>query len=253
MSTFPLETVSEKQLQLLCQVLWSWTLCDDCRGGHSCGTESCPTQRLRRLGRYFSHYRTLTSSYESGHGLSENAAISSHEDLFDIIRLLKMHPDLSRTDSADLVFSNRLNRRPPPVADQECALNLAVKVMTMVNCSAQYQSPSMLEYGAYQVPWRGEVAFTQFILDAFPMTDHPSLNDDESKSLPGMTAALQAKKLKKRIGLKFQPTDDLRRHLKLDRKKNLVYIYHHTAFLKEHLRLTKDEKQTLSVADSLRL
>ena len=48
------------------------------------------------------------------------------------------------------------------------------------------------------------------------MTDHPSLNDDGLKGFMDLKAALMAKKLKKRVGVKLQPTDDLRRHLRLD-------------------------------------
>jgi hypothetical protein len=123
----------------------------------------------------------------------------------------------------------------------------------MVNCSAQLQSSGLLEHGAYQVPWRDDVAFSQFIFDVFPMTDHPSLNDDDLKSSMDVKPSLMAKKLTKGLGLKFHPTDDLRRHLRLDRKNNVLEIYHHTAFLKEHLRLTKDKSHSITIAESLRL
>jgi hypothetical protein len=68
-----------------------------------------------------------------------------------------------------------------------------------------------------------------------------------------MRSALTAKKLKKRAGLSFRPTNDLRSHLKLDRRKGVVEIYHYTAFLKEHLRITKGEKGDLTISDSLKL
>ncbi len=85
------------------------------------------------------------------------------------------------------------------------------------------------------------------------MTDHPSFNEDQDSFSVDIKRTLMAKKMKKRIGIKFQRTDDLRRHLKLDRKQNVLEIYHHTAFLKEHLRLTKDKPHNLSTSDSLRL
>ena len=80
-----------------------------------------------------------------------------------------------------------------------------------------------------------------------------SLNGDDPRSSDDIKAALMAKKLKKRAGLSFRPTDDLRDHLQLDRKTGSVEIYHHTAFLKEHLRLTKESPKGMSVSDSLRL
>ena len=154
---------------------------------------------------------------------------------------------------ASEIFKDDAGRSLPLSTDRERAINLAVKVMAMVNCSAQRQSSGLLEHGFSQAPWRSDVTFSQFMVDVFPMTDHPSLNDDGLKDSMNLRAALMAKKLKKRIGLKFQPTDDLRRHLKLDRKNRVVDIYHHTAFLKEHLRLTKDKPPNMSVSESIRL
>lgn len=251
-SLLPLEKVTDKQLQTLGEILWSWALCEECKSGRSC-TEACPSQRLKRLGRFFERYKDLTASYEADAAPGECAALSTHEDLFAIIKRLKLEPDITRADFAAKVFKPDTRRRLPSSADRERAINLAVKVMAMVNCSAQRQSSGLLEHGLSHTPWRSDLTFSQFIVDIFPMTDHPSLNDDDLKGSMDLKAALMAKKLKKRIGLKLQPTDDLRRHLKLDRKTKVVEIYHHTAFLKEHLRLTKDRAPNMSVSESIRL
>jgi hypothetical protein len=109
-------------------------------------------------------------------------------------------------------------RGPPSQANRDRSINLAVRVMVMVNCSAHHQSSGLLEQGPYQVPWRSDVSFSQFIADIFPVTDHPSLNDDGTGSSFGTKTALTARKLKKRAGLKFRPTNDLRRHLMLDQR-----------------------------------
>ena len=252
-SLLPLEKVTEKQLQTLGVILWSWTLCRGCLTGGCCTTESCPSQRLKRLGRFFEHYKALTVSYEVDITPGDRPALGTHEDLFDIIKQLKLEPDIARAEFVDKAFKDDTCQRLPSLADRERAINLAVKVMTMVNCSAQRQSSGLLEYGLSQTPWRSDITFAQFIADIFPMTDHPSLNDDDLKRSMDVKAALMAKKLKKRVGLKLKPTDDLRRHLKLDRKSRVIEIYHHTAFLKEHLRLTKDQSHGVSMSDSLRL
>ena len=249
----PLEKVTEQQLRTLGEILWSWSCCEGCRNGRSCDTETCPSQRVKRLGGFFEHYKYLTSSYEADTAPGDRVALSSHEDLFAIIKRLKLEPDITRVAFAAEVFKEDTRRRLPSSADQERAINLAVKVLTMVNCSAQRQSSGLLEYGLSQAPWRSDVTFSQFVIDTFPMTDHPSLNDDDLKGSRDLKATLKAKKLKKRIGLKFQPTDDLRRHLKLDRKTRVLEVYHHTAFLKEHLRLTKDKAPNMSVSESIRL
>src|SRR5207248_295438 len=121
-----------------------------------------------------------------------------------------------------------------------------------INCSRQPQSSSLLEHGTQQIRWHGDVTFSQFIDDVFPTTDHPGLNDDDTGSSLDMKTTLTANKLKKRAGLKFRPTDDLSSHLKLDRRTGVVDIYHHTAFLKEYLRLTKG-KEKLTKSDTLKL
>ena len=252
-SLLPLGKVTDKQLRTLGEILWSWTMCEECRTRQSCNTEGCPTQRVKRLGRFFEHYKDLTSSYEADTAPGDRAALSTHEELFAIIKRLKLKTDMTRAAFVDELSRDNTSRRLPSSADRERAVNLAVKVMAMVNCSAQRQSSGSLEHGLSQAPWRSDVTFTQFIIDTFPMTDHPSLNDDDLKVSMDLKAALMAKKLKKRIGLKLQPTDDLRRHLKLDRKTRVLEIYHHTAFLKEHLRLTKDKAPNMSVSESIRL
>lgn len=252
-SLLPLEKVTDKQLQTLGEVLWSWTSCEGCRTGRSCTTEVCPSQRFKRLGRFFEHYKDLTASYEADAAPGDRAALNTHEDLFAIIKQLKLEPDITRAELTARIFRDDTSRGLPSFADRERAINLAVKVMAMVNCSAQRQSSGLLEHGLSQAPWRSDITFSQFLVDTFPMTDHPSLNDDDLKGSMDLKAALMAKKLKKRIGLKFQPTDDLRRHLKLDRKTRVVEIYHHTAFLKEHLRLTKDKAPNMSVSETIRL
>ena len=251
-STFPLEQINSSQFCRLSHVLWSWS-CGSCQSGQHCATSSCPSQRLKRLGGFFEHYKELTSSYEPDVRPGEYPALSSHDDVLDIIQQLKSDPDISRTQLRIKLLEGYAGRNAPSALDLERSINLAVRAMTMINCSAQHQPLGLLEHGAFQIAWRDEVSFSHFIDDAFPMTDHPCLNEDEHTSTVAMKRAFMAKKIKKRIGVKFQRTDDLRRHLKLDRKKNILEIYHHTAFLKEHLRLTKDKPRNLSTTDSLRM
>jgi hypothetical protein len=117
--------------------------------------------------------------------------------------------------------------------------------MMMVNCATSRQSSLVLEHGSQQVPWGKDVIFGGFIASIFPKTDHPSI--DDIKENP------RATKLKKRAGLRFEPIDDLRNHLKLDRKRAVVGNFHHTAFLKEQLRLTKDKARNATALDSPKL
>jgi hypothetical protein len=100
-------------------------------------------------------------------------------------------------------------------------------------------------------PWTDNMQFSQFIDEIFPKSDHPSLNDLEASTTAGLRASLMARKLKKHASLTFQPTDDLRNHLRLNQKAGVVEIFHHTAFLKEHLRLTRDSPRNITVGESI--
>ena len=55
----------------------------------------------------------------------------------------------------------------------ENAINFAVRVMTMVNCSAQRQPTGILEHGGHRVPWKSDASLCQFVTSIFPTTDHP--------------------------------------------------------------------------------
>jgi len=248
--SFPLERISNIDIQQLGQVLWSWSSSDACQNCNGCGRESCIARRSKRLVRFFDHYKDLTLSYESDNGSSEQQALRSHEDLLEIIRKLKSGPHITRAEFTERMFADRPGR-PPPLADQERAINLAVRVMFMINCSEQHHSSGLLEHGTDNAVWRSDITFAQFITDIFPIVDHPSINDEDTKFSLDMKKELMARKLKKLAGLKFRATDDWRNHLKMDQKTGVVELYHHTAFLKEHLRLTRDGPRNMSITDSL--
>jgi hypothetical protein len=238
-SQFPLRTVTTGNLQRLGQVLWSWSICVDCVAGKSCDTEGCPWPRSTLVNRFFELYRELTSNYDSRTESGQTSCLKSHEDLFTIIQEVRSNPDITRVDLMEKLFTDR-----PARHDQERAVNLAVHLILMVNCGASRQSSILAEYGSHQTPWKNDVTLTQFVTGAFPQERHPSIGDIKEN--------LRATKLKKLAHLTFQPTNDLRNHLRLDKKTAVVEIFHHTAFLKEQLRLTKDQP-TLTVSESIKL
>jgi hypothetical protein len=245
---YPLRKATTAQLWKLCAVLWSWKPCDSCETGSPCEMADCTSKRFKRLGHFFGQYELLTASYDVDLEPDQLPCLRSHEDLFAIIQALKLDPDISRAQLAHQFFGNRENT--PSAADQMGAINLAVKVFVMVNCSAQGQSYSLLENGPNQIPWRNNVRFSEFIQDIFPLIDHPSLNEDDLESALNIRSRLTATKLKQQADLTFLPTNDLRRHLVLNSRNGTVEIFHYTAFLKEHLRLTKD-KPEMSITESL--
>lgn len=239
-SQTPLGKVSTAQLQELGKVLWSWSICADCLTGKRCVSSDCSWPRSTVLSRYIHFFKLSTASYECHLAPGQIPGLTSHEDLFRIIKELKSNPGLTKAELMEKLYVNR-----PARGDQERALNLAVQVTMMINCSASRQSSVLLEHGNQQNRWHNDVTFSEFIRDSFPQDMHPSIDE--------IGENLQAIKLKKRARLSFQPTNDLRNHLRLDRKTATVEIFHHTAFLKEQLRLTKDQPRDLSVAELLKL
>ncbi len=153
--------------------------------------------------------------------------------------MLKLNSEVTREELLEKLFADQ-----PARSDQERAVNIAVRVMMIVNCSTSRQSSVLLEHGSQQVPCKGDVPFSEFITSIFPKTDHPRIDQIKDN--------LRATKLKKRAGVRIEPTDDLTKHLKLDKKRAVVEIFHHIAFLKEHLRLTRDQPRSMSVADSIK-
>lgn len=232
------------QVWRLYEILWSWSLCGECERGTRCAESDCTSKRVRRLRRYLNQYMFNASSYRPELEPGQGPSLRSHEDLFELVELLKVESSSSRADLTSKAFQGR--GEPLSATDQDCAVNLAAKVFAMVNCTATERN-DLLENGLHQIAWQNDVSFCQFIEDAFPSIDHPSLSGDSWD----VKSQLTARRLKKYAGIKFQPTNDLRRHLSLDSHKGTVEIFHYTAFLKEHLRLTKDSP-TLSKAESLK-
>lgn len=122
----------------------------------------------------------------------------------------------------------------------------------MVNCSAQQHSSALMEFGAFQRHWRDDCTLSQFMVESFRTTDHPDLNDSNIAASDSIKRGLMAKKLKSRLGVRFSPTDSLRAHLRYDRKAQAIEIFHHTAFLREHLRMTKGCTDAGSMEDVLK-
>ncbi|KAF7880389.1 uncharacterized protein EAF02_007235 [Botrytis sinoallii] len=233
---YPLGKVTTPQLQALAKVLWSWFIYKNTL----CKTPNCSWSRSTTLSRYFEFFKISTSGYKCNIVPGQSPGLSSYNDLFRMIEQLKSSPELSKAELLEKFFTDR-----PTRPYQERALNLAVQVVMMINCSVFRQSSVLLEYGNEQARWHLNDTFLQFLNDVFPKTFHPSIDEIKSELL--------ATKLKKNARLEFRPTDDLRNHLRLDRKLGVVEIFHHTAFLKEQLRLTKEQPQSLSVSDLIRI
>lgn len=247
---FPFQQLTPPQKWRLCEILWAWSPCDDCAQGRSCAIIDCQSKRLKRLERFFHQYRMFTTGYDPELTQVQRPCLRCHEDLFEVIRRLKSEPGVTRGELTRRLFGTGDGTREGPLsaADQTRTVNLAVKIFAMVNCTDLEQHDGLLEGGPHRIVWQRNATFCQFIENLLPSVDHPSVNDDSWN----VKSQLRATKLQKRAGLTFQPTDDLCRHLSLDSRNGIVQVFHHTAFLKENLRLTKG-KPRMSTEESLQM
>lgn len=251
MSQHPLRDVSKSQLLELCITVFSWSVCHDCSNPNPTAPQcrQCPANRTKRLNKYLDTYRTLTSAYAPDD--VQHPALASHGDVFELIRLIRTNSGLTRKEITKIAFPHETLTVAPSINDQHTAVNLALRAMTMINYTINDRGCNLLEAGLYQSPWSNDSRIGEFLNGCFPTSEHPELNNETEVSYLDIRRALKARKLQKHAGIKFRGTNNIRRHLMLDRKTNIVEIFHHTSFLKEHLRLTKDCVNDVSFDDCM--
>ncbi|KAI1811033.1 hypothetical protein GGS20DRAFT_593591 [Poronia punctata] len=88
---------------------------------------------------------------------------------------------MTYADFSGVVHSagGRTCRNEEAVAD---AVVFIVKVATMVDCSALYQSPDRLENGTWRICWKGDEPFSKYLQDLFPTQKHPVWVSSRSRS-----------------------------------------------------------------------
>ncbi|RYO90479.1 hypothetical protein DL763_005328 [Monosporascus cannonballus] len=241
---YPLQGVSDGHMKKLCQVLWNWELCETCQNGQPCRGPKCPWRRSSRLEAFFGFYKEVTSSYVPELLFGSQPALRSHDDVCDITRFLKSQQGATRSELTVQYFSRRAkDSELPPIADQHRAFNIAVKIMSMVTCSAENQPSGLLELGTQPLPWHDDTSFASFITRAFPRVDIGDLEiKDNSGKTTDVKSAITARRVKKTAALSFRGTDDLRNHLRLDARNGVVEIYHYTSVLKEHLMASQSQQ-----------
>lgn len=249
----PLENIDENLIPRLGKVLWSWQLCIGCLESQACVTDTCPSKRILRLGRYFQFYSGVISTYIDS-SPAEGRVLQTHENLWHAIRTLMSKPHITRAEFCQLLVSEKFAPRSDFSEDDlRHATTLAVKLLTMIDCSALHYSSDRLEKGGCRIHWSDEVSFSKYLQDLFPTENHPVLSYPDSDLLVDMQSELKARKLKKHLGITFRATNDIRNHLRLYRRQNVLEIYHHTAFIKEQLRLTKRPGDWSSPSTSIKL
>ncbi|KAF5538495.1 hypothetical protein FMEXI_9364 [Fusarium mexicanum] len=232
--------------------LWSWDLSQACneRRPHACVHQRCIGGRIPQLQRYFAYYKAIVSTYMDATS-ANTRRIETHEDLFQVVSILKSNPDATLSELCRLTLPSTSSQRPDETRQVD-AVALGVKALLMIDPSALHHSSDRLEKGTYRIHWREDVPLSKYIQDSFPLGNHNVLSYNNSELFAEVKKGLKAVNLKKRLGITIRATSDIRNHLHFDRKNNYVEVYHYTSFLKEQLRVTQDVGDCSSPSSSLK-
>ncbi|KAM5354134.1 hypothetical protein ACJ41O_000784 [Fusarium nematophilum] len=148
---------------------------------------------------------------------------------------MKTHPDATLSELCRLTFPAAGPERPG-TEDEIDALALGVKALLMIDPSALHHSSDRLEKGTFRVHWQSDMPFSKYVQDLFPPGNHNILSYNNSELFADVKRELRAVNLKKRLGITMRATSDIRNHLQLDRRNNVLEVYHYASFLKEQLR-----------------
>ena len=235
---FPLSTISTKQLQSVGQCIWGWQLCGACDGNPRCNQSTCPWSRTEQLQAFWDRYTTLTEAYVPEFSTAQ-PALSSHEDLLNIIRVIRDQPDLKREQLIERHFQAGTPGSPNPsmISDQNRSMNIAASILFLTNCGTSYECADFVEDGGTSITWQDHVTARNFVSEAYPTNIHPYFDQmSDKRKTEDIIATMIATKLVK-AGFVIEPTNDLRSHLTLvyNKRKKVVRVFHGAAVLKEML------------------
>lgn len=184
---------------------------------------------------YFSHYQDLV--YQRNAFLIPIDKDSSqrritYKDVLLVVDIIRDHAEWTLQEFQQGLKTRFPHERNHP--DFSKLLAITVHAMFMVDCSAQERHASDFALGAYRPSsWLPDQKFSAFMERCLP----ESLESDTVRHDTALRNknAIRAWKLKKKLGTTFRQTNDIAQHLVYDPRNNVLYIFHHAAFLKAQL------------------
>ncbi|KAH9884002.1 hypothetical protein F4778DRAFT_578610 [Xylariomycetidae sp. FL2044] len=256
MSVFPLQTPTYEDLRGLCRALWDWPDCQACEMQQPCNREdNCPWDRFESLGQFFDHYKSVTRAYVPEFLQGRPPALSTHDDVFELIKLLRNNVDTPMAELVERYYQGRGDRSVglPATTDQKRALAVAARITMMVDISQQtfFQTTANVLLPS-QVAWSQNLSPSECLVSAFvnhgPGNGVPLDDIEQGPRLAKTVSMLTAVRLEKIGGLRFQGTSNLTDHLRIDKQGGVVKVFHHTAFLKEYLRASRSGSADAAMA-----
>jgi hypothetical protein len=223
--------------QKLAQILWNWEMCGQCTAKPSCGQQGCQWSQADGCGAFWDLHQQMTDAY-SPDLLGRRPALNNHEDLLDIVQQIKDRRTIPRDTARREIFEDDLapNEKPPTQFDQDRALNVAAGLLLLMDFGILQDAANLASVGVPRIPWRNGVSVDVLIEEVFPRRSLLTATKNLSE--------LRAKKLTKYAKLRMKATNDIRRHLVLDKKDKVLWIFHQGTALRQLLQSSEKDTAT---------
>ncbi|KAM5344944.1 hypothetical protein ACJ41O_010806 [Fusarium nematophilum] len=190
----------------------------------------------RDLEAYFRVYDELlvdTDAHllQAGHLASADSAPITHRDVTVAAQVIRENTGKT-LHQITLDVQEKL-QTTPSTQRANLAIRVAVRAMFMLDSAVIDSHGPGFTIGRYRhVSWQLTEPFHEFVSRCFCK----SLQESESVlDALANKRSLKAWKLKVRSGITFKATDNIAQHLLLDADNGILYLFHHTSFLKAQL------------------
>ncbi|KAK7408883.1 hypothetical protein QQX98_008944 [Neonectria punicea] len=156
----------------------------------------------------------------------------SHADVLEAVGVIRADPGKTLDQTTDELHEKLKVKHSRPRV--KYAVQVAVRIMFMFDPAMNERHGPDYSIGTYiPVSWQPHQSLHQFVLQCFPKSAKSS---ERVQDAIAEGRLIKAWKLKARSGITFKGTDNLAQHLLLDSRNRVLYIFHHTSFLKAQLR-----------------
>ncbi|KAH7009885.1 hypothetical protein EDB80DRAFT_610480 [Ilyonectria destructans] len=155
-------------------------------------------------------------------------ATISHDDVLAAAAIIRGHPEKTLHQ-----VTQDLQKQLKTIHRVKFAVRVAVRVMFMLDSAISDSHGPGFSIGGYRhVSWQPCESLHEFVLGSFPRASKES-----AKVMAAMAdkRSMKAWKLKTRLGITFKGTDNISEHLLFDIENCVLYLFHHSSFLKAQL------------------
>lgn len=196
---------------------------------------------------YFKHYQSVICPDEADDAVIqiEESTLRTHVDVLTYAKILCENGTLSRDETTKRWFDKQV----ATATEIDHIMRAVVNVTFMINCDERDYYPKGIDCGTRRAKWERNQSFLNFLETSFlPLQQSANVG-----LALGDQTSLKAWKLARRYGIQIRGTDNLLEHLLYDPRQRTLMIFHHAAYLRSHLRHSKDDSLDMGFAESLTL